>query len=286
MTKKILVIGAAGFVGTPIVRQLLADGFAVKALVRNEQKARHLLGDAVELELVVGDLTDRVVLESALAGVDGVNLSAPWKKEADLAKNVSRILAAQGRKDARVTYISGTTTLPENRWAPMIAEKLKAEHALIDSGVEYTILRPSWFMDALPLFVRDGRATLFGKQTQAYYFLSLVDFARAVSDCYKKEETANQTMVLNGPQALQMLDALQQYCDVAAPGIRAAIMPIWFGNMLAWMTKSPELRDVVGMMAYFEKSPKVSSPNGAEGWVVSAGMTMAEWLKTLKDERK
>jgi uncharacterized protein YbjT (DUF2867 family) len=280
MNKKILVIGAAGFVGAPIAKQLQADGFSVRALVRNADKARQLLGDQVEL--VVGNFADKATLEKALAGVDGVNLSVPWQSEFQVARDVSEILAKQGHKNVRVTYISGTTALPENRWYPMIDEKLKAEEILSKSGVAYTIFRPSWFMDALALFVRDGRATVFGKQKQPYYFLAVADFARAVSKSYQTEEAANQTFVINGPKSMLMQDALQQYCDVAHPGVKAATMPTWFGNLLAAMMKSPTMKDFVQMMAYFEKSPKVTAPNGAEKVLGASSTTLEEWLKTQK----
>ena len=280
MTQKILVIGAAGFVGAPIAKQLQKDGFSVRALVRNADKARQMLGDQVEL--IVGDFADKATLEKALEGVDGVNLSVPWQFESSVARGVTSILAAQGRKQVRVTYISGTTALPENRWYPMIDEKLKAEEILAKSGVAYTILRPSWFMDALSLFVRDGRATIFGKQNQPYYFLSIADFARAVSKCYQTEEAANKTFVVNGPKSMLMKDALQQYCDAVHPGVKAASMPIWFGGLLAAMMKSPPMKDFVQMMAYFEKSPKVSTPNGAEKILGASTTTIEEWLATKK----
>jgi uncharacterized protein YbjT (DUF2867 family) len=164
----------------------------------------------------------------------------------------------------------------------MIDEKLKAEEILSKSGVAYTIFRPSWFMDALALFVRDGRATVFGKQKQPYYFLAVADFARAVSKSYQTEEAANQTFVINGPKSMLMQDALQQYCDVAHPGVKAATMPTWFGNLLAAMMKSPTMKDFVQMMAYFEKSPKVTAPNGAEKVLGASSTTLEEWLKTQK----
>lgn len=280
MTQKILVIGAAGFVGAPIAKQLMADGFSVRALVRNAEKARQLLGS--QAELIVGDFSDKATLENALEGVDGVNLSVPWQFEAAVAQNVTAILAAQGRKNVRVTYISGTTALPENRWYPMIDEKLKAEAALTHSGVAYTIFRPSWFMDALALLVRDGRATIFGTQKQAYYFLSLADFARIVSQSYQTEAAANKTLVINGPKALQIQDALQQYCDAIHPGVKAATMPTWFGSLLAAMLRSPSMKDFVKMMAYFEKSPKVSTPNIAGSILSKPSTTLEAWLKTQK----
>ena len=277
MDKKILVIGAAGFVGAPVAKQLLADGFAVRALVRNADKARQLLGDKVEI--VTGSFEDKVTLEKAIADVSGVNISVPWQSEAQVARDVTEILVKQGRKNVRVSYISGTTALPENRGYAMIDEKLKAEDVLKNSGVEYTILRPSWFMDALALFVNDGRATVFGKQTQAYYFLSLADFARAVSKAHQTEAAANKTFVLNGPKSMLMTDALQQYCDARLLGVKATSMPIWFGKMLAMMMRSAPMKDFVQMMAYFEKSPRISQPNGAESILGAPSMTMSDWLK-------
>ena len=281
MTQKILVIGAAGFVGAPVAKQLLADGFSVRALVRNADKARQLLGDQVEV--IVGNFADKSTLEKALDGVDGVNLSVPWQSEVQVARDVTDILARQGHKNVRITYISGVTVLPENRWYPMIEEKLKAEEILTKSGVAYTIFRPNWFMDALALFVRDGRATIFGKQKQSYHFLAVADFARAVSKSYQTEEAAGKTFVINGPKSMLMQDALQQYCDVAHPGVKAATMPTWFGNLLAAMLKSDSMKDFVKMMAYFEKSPKLTSPNGADKVLGAPSMTLEAWLKTLKN---
>jgi uncharacterized protein YbjT (DUF2867 family) len=278
MIQKILVIGAAGFVGNAIAKQLQKDGFSIRTLVRNAEKTRKLLGD--QIEIVVGDFTDKSTLEKALADCDGVNLSVPWQFESAVVCDVTAILSEQGRKQVRVTYISGTTALPENRWYPMIDEKLKAEEILTTSGVDYTILRPSWFMDALALFVRDGRATIFGKQNQPYYFLSLADFARAVSKSYRAEGAANKTFVVNGPKAMLMTDALQQYCSVVHPGVKVASMPIWLGKLLATLMKSSTMKDFVQMMAYFEKSPNVSEPNGADQILGAATMTMSDWLKS------
>ncbi len=93
MDKKILVIGAAGFVGVPVAKQLLADGFAVRALVRNADKTRQLLGD--KAEIVTGSFEDKATLEKALADVSGVNISVPWQSEAQVARDVSEILAKQ-----------------------------------------------------------------------------------------------------------------------------------------------------------------------------------------------
>jgi len=64
---KALVTGATGFVGANLVRELLADGDAVRALVRPGRDRRNLTG--LEVELAEGDLRDPESLRSALTGV-------------------------------------------------------------------------------------------------------------------------------------------------------------------------------------------------------------------------
>ena len=63
---KALVTGANGFLGSAVVRALLDDGSAVRALVRPRSDRRNLEG--LDLEVAEGDLTDRDSLRRAAAG--------------------------------------------------------------------------------------------------------------------------------------------------------------------------------------------------------------------------
>ena len=65
---KCFVTGASGFIGTHLVRELLACGHSVKALLRPGPERRGLEG--LDLERVAGDLSDRQLLERELAGCD------------------------------------------------------------------------------------------------------------------------------------------------------------------------------------------------------------------------
>ncbi len=73
---KVLVTGGAGFIGSHLVDQLLADGADVRVLDRLTSGGgvpEHLHPAA---DLVVGDLTDAAVVEAAVAGVDAVSHQA------------------------------------------------------------------------------------------------------------------------------------------------------------------------------------------------------------------
>lgn len=67
--KKILVTGAAGFIGQHTVARLLRDGFAVQVLVRNSVWP---VDWNRRVEVVVGDVRDPDAAKKALAGCDTV----------------------------------------------------------------------------------------------------------------------------------------------------------------------------------------------------------------------
>lgn len=62
---KALVTGATGFIGGNLVRELLRQGFQVKALVRESSNRTNI--DGLPVEIALGDLTDRVSLDRAVA---------------------------------------------------------------------------------------------------------------------------------------------------------------------------------------------------------------------------
>ncbi len=70
---KILVTGATGNVGAPLVHELGRLGVDTRAFVRDPEKARQRLGD--EVELAVGDFADPGSMQRALDGVDRVFLA-------------------------------------------------------------------------------------------------------------------------------------------------------------------------------------------------------------------
>jgi len=65
-----LLTGATGFVGSAVLRALLAEGQAVRALCRPGGDRRNLEG--LDVEVVEGDLTDRESLARAVAGCTGL----------------------------------------------------------------------------------------------------------------------------------------------------------------------------------------------------------------------
>jgi dihydroflavonol-4-reductase len=74
MVDTVLVTGAAGFIGSHVVRELLSQGRSVRATVRNPVNAEFLmqLPGAENLEIVKMDLLDRDTVDDAVIGCDDV----------------------------------------------------------------------------------------------------------------------------------------------------------------------------------------------------------------------
>lgn len=115
----ILVTGASGFVGSAVVRDLLARGRKIRVLVRPTSPRQNL--DGLAVEVAVGDLMDPAGLRPALDGCEGLmHVAADYRlwtrdPEAMYRANVQGtrdlLLAAADAGVKRIVYTSSVATL-------------------------------------------------------------------------------------------------------------------------------------------------------------------------------
>jgi uncharacterized protein YbjT (DUF2867 family) len=135
----ILVTGATGNVGRPVVAQLLRTGAIVRALARNPDSAG-LPGGA---DVVRGDLSAPDTLDACLNEVDAVFLLWPGLT-ADCAPAVLDVISKHAR---RLVFLSslGVRDDLEEQTDPINALHADIEHVIEQSGLEWTFLRPGGF---------------------------------------------------------------------------------------------------------------------------------------------
>lgn len=132
----ILVTGAAGHVGAELVRILLADGRTVRALSRRSAPS----GVPAGAEIVTGDLADRGSLADAISGVDAAFFLAGYP---DMPGILADLKAAGA---SRVVLLSSGAVVDGDPGNYVVHYNAESEEAVRDSGLDWTILRPSGFM--------------------------------------------------------------------------------------------------------------------------------------------
>jgi len=201
---KVFITGATGFTGSRVVPLLLKNGFEVRCLYRASSDRTPL--DGLNVEWVLGDVSDTVSLTSAMQGMDVlVNIASLGFGHAD-----SIISAAKDAGIQRAIFIS-TTAIFTQLNASSKKVRVAAELAVETSGLKYTILRPTmiyggprdrnmWrlirFMRLSPIVPVFGD----GKYVQQPIFVD--DVAAAILGCLKSDVTIGKSYNIAGKHPL------------------------------------------------------------------------------------
>jgi uncharacterized protein YbjT (DUF2867 family) len=138
----ILLTGITGNIGGAIARALLGKGEKFRALVRNPDKAADWAARGVEL--VPGDLKDQAAVRAALEGVDRAVLVMPNGEEQEPTELAFIDTATRAGlpwliKLSSPEAIRGTTS-------PIPLAHIAAEDAIMASSLNWTFVRPSFYM--------------------------------------------------------------------------------------------------------------------------------------------
>ena len=209
----ILVVGATGMLGLEICRRLREQGRAVRGLVRPGSSRESLLRD-LGVEIHHGDLRTPPTIATACDGVTAVvsTATAMGAKEKGLTlRAVDRdgqlalVELARLRGVKAFVFLSASPNL--RRSAPLIRYKREVERAVRTSGMRWTIVQPSAFMDVWfsKLLGWDhvtGRAMIFGPGTAPVSWICIADVAAHVCAAIDDERVANVELPLGGPENL------------------------------------------------------------------------------------
>jgi uncharacterized protein YbjT (DUF2867 family) len=135
----ILITGATGTIGSEIVRQLAARGERVRAVTRDPERAQL----PAEVEVVRGDYTDAASMAAAMSGADAAFIVGVLGPD-DAATDRALVATAKAAGVRRIVKLSAIGT-GEPELGRVGTWHLPGETAARESGLEWTILRPSAF---------------------------------------------------------------------------------------------------------------------------------------------
>jgi uncharacterized protein YbjT (DUF2867 family) len=200
----LLVTGATGTTGTELLRVLKARGVEARGLVRDETKAHHLRD--LGFEPATGDLGDPRTLTPALEGVEKAYLVSPiGPMQSEFEQAFLETAKAAGVK--RVVKLSVIGASPE---APLRFARThaKVEAALKASGMAWTLLRPTGFMQNTLAWgprVLDG--TFYSPVPDAAFsIVDARDVAEVAAVALTEEGHEGKAYGLSGPEAVSFRD--------------------------------------------------------------------------------
>ncbi|HUE20958.1 MAG TPA: SDR family oxidoreductase [Bryobacteraceae bacterium] len=216
-----LIVGATGLVGGDICRRLAANGRPVRALVRPTGDASRIDElRAAGAQLAYGDLRDPASIQAACAGATAVLSTASSvlsRQPGDTIDGVDRIgqlQLVQAAKSAGVKHFVFVSFPPMAEDFALQRAKREVEQALIASGMQYTILRPTFFMEIwfsapLGFDLAARRVRIYGAGANPISWISFPNVAEFAVRSLNTPAARNATFALGGPEARTPLEVVR-----------------------------------------------------------------------------
>lgn len=219
--KRVLIFGATGTAGQGTTRALCAAGHNVTCVVRSISAVQHLPDATTRIEADIADSPKAVmqalqdqqfdVVVSCLASRTGSPKDA-WRIDHGATQNALRLAKAVKANH----FILLSAICVQKPTLPFQDAKLAFEAELIDSGLTYSIVRPTAFFKSLSGQIdrlRKGKPFLIfgdGKLT-ACTPISDDDLGRFIADCIPNTDHHNKFLPIGGPgPALTPIDMGQE----------------------------------------------------------------------------
>ncbi|KAA2258741.1 NmrA/HSCARG family protein [Solihabitans fulvus] len=231
--KTILVTGATGQQGGAVAARLLADGWRVRALVRDAAAPAAEKLRAAGAQLVTGDLGDRGSLDAASAGAHGVYsmqanplarpAAVPEDTELVWGRNIADAAHAAG---VRHLVYSSSTGVDRPNGLRSVANKLAIEQHIRSLGVPATIFRPVSFMENFhaPFWWQGGNLASGLDPDKRNQLIALADIGAFVGLAFARpEDYLGETIEIGGDELTQL--------QIAAAIGRATGLPVEYTHI-------------------------------------------------------
>lgn len=258
-TKTVLVTGGAGFTGSHLVKRLLSRGHDVR-VVDNQKGLFYEELDSLGAKITIGSVTDKELMDQAVAGCDVVHHLAaafrvvddPNEVYWDVNVNGTRYLLESSLKHDVKKFVYCSTQgvhgdvkdPPGNEESPIAPadyyqytkyEGEKVAHEFIERGLNVTILRPTaiygpgdpgrWFL--LFKHTANGRFLMFGNGKTTYHPVYIDNLVDAFELAVEKEEAVGQTYIIGDKEYYTLNEIVKIVGEVQGKEISIVHLPFW-----------------------------------------------------------
>jgi uncharacterized protein YbjT (DUF2867 family) len=219
----VLVAGATGGTGSEVVRELLANGYRVRAFVRDTEKARSIFGE--DIEYAEGDVRERSTIDAALDGV-GALISAIGAGRGDPdngpefvdyggVRNMADAASAANLRQFVLVSSMGVTHedhVLNKMFNNVLIWKFKGEEALRASGVPYTIVRPGGLINE----AGGQKSVAFAQGDDKTGAIPRADVARVCVAALGTPDALNKTFEINSGKSAPAESFAESFATLTA----------------------------------------------------------------------
>lgn len=221
----ILITGSTGHSGGEVASRLAAAGIPFRALVRDADKAAPI--SALGAELVVGDVADAAFLASALTGIEKAYLVMPNNEEQlELETQFTDACAAAGVQ--HVVYLSSLESVPESK-NPITQNHVAAQNHIIESGMNWTIVRPTFFNQNFETYaprIREAQQIVLPVGFGTVSATDLRDVGEVILKVLTEPGHENQSYDLTGPELLTFAEIAAKFSKVLGTNVEFIDQPM------------------------------------------------------------
>jgi uncharacterized protein YbjT (DUF2867 family) len=225
------ITGVTGKVGGAVAHSLLAQGYKVRAVVRDSEKGRSWAAQGCEI--AVASVDDATGLTKAFQGVEGVFLMTPPNYDPepgfpDTHKAAAAIRQAiETSRPGKVVFLStvGAHVAEQN----LLTNSKITEDSLRTSSIPIALLRAAWFMENAAWDVEAARKGVIPSFLQPLDhripMVAAADIARTATELLGETWTGVRTVELEGPRRYSANDIAAGLGAALERPVRAEAVP-------------------------------------------------------------
>jgi len=214
----ITITGANGFVAKNLRKFLSKNHIKVIAIARKTFQKHHTETAVYSKTLLEKGLQNKLRNCDALVHLIGIGKQSfkyNFEDNIDLTKNMIKTCKKSGIK--KIIYISGLG-VTKNSTSDYFISKYKAEQEIINSGVNYTIFRPSYIIgkkDYLSKFIlkqiKKGIVIIPGSGKYHLQPIFVEDVAKIIVESIYEKKFSNKILDLVGPEIIKFEDFVRYF---------------------------------------------------------------------------
>ena len=219
ISTRIAVTGASGFVGKNLRNFLHKNKINVLGVSRKNFRKHTSEVKITSTNLLEPKLHTKLKNYDVLVHLIGIGRESPKSTfeeiNLNLTKNVIKACKNAGIK--KIIFISGLG-VSKNNQSDYFISKYNAEHEIINSGLDYTILRASYIMGktdyltrALSMQMKKGTISIPGSGKYRLQPIFVLDVAKIILEAILEKKFSKKIIDLVGPQKISFEDFVKLF---------------------------------------------------------------------------